>query len=88
MGMRTSLAGSNFTSTGVANEAAEAFANSKLLFLIRAAFRDTLVSGFDSALHASAPPHVSDCGFSNSASCRAARAILLLSLILTKDVNA
>ncbi|GBG29102.1 Adenylyltransferase and sulfurtransferase MOCS3 [Hondaea fermentalgiana] len=78
----------HFTSTGVSNTAAQAFADSPLLALIRAAFRDTIVSGFDAALASDQPAHAAECGFADTPSAEAARALIVLSLLLTKDVNA
>jgi len=49
MGMRTSLAGSNFTSTGVTNQQLSE-TSSRGLRLLSACFRDTVVAGFDAAL--------------------------------------
>jgi hypothetical protein len=48
LGLRTSLAGSDFTSTGVANAAVAAMPRSSTLVCC---MRDTLVAGFDRALH-------------------------------------
>ena len=48
MGMKTSLAGSNFTSTGVSNEFN--FPPTSFRGLLRVMLRDTVVSGFETGL--------------------------------------
>lgn len=85
MGMRTSLAGSDFTSTGVSNSSTSP---SKALGLVRCALRDTLVSSYDAALEldfaVDALPSESDADDSDAMTA-AMRCIVQLALVLTHD---
>jgi hypothetical protein len=101
LGLRTSLAGSDFTSTGVANAAVAALPRSSTL---ACCLRDTLVAGFDRALQVAEShdadkqrPLESDCGSGSEGWAavpnapvlvrNACRAIVVLALIRTYDVQ-
>ena len=80
-GMRQALAGSNFSSTGVANDAADGLPEGYPQDVLCAAVHDTLVAAFDAGLEGKPSPYRPEMA-------PAVHAVVLLALCLTSGVVA